>query len=134
MTTRHDAATLRQMRCQHLGADAQLTAAALNDQLAALPDWQVVRANPADPASPLALARSFRFGNYFQTLAFVNAIAWPIHQQDHHPDLLVGYNRCEIKLHTHSAGGITVNDFIVAALIDAVAAQAAISPAPEGAA
>jgi len=65
--------------------------------------------------------RSFRFKNYYQTIAFVNALAWVAHHQDHHPDLEVGYNRCVVHYSTHSVGGLSENDFICAARIDALA-------------
>ena len=66
------------------------------------------------------IQRSFRFKNYYQTIAFVNALAWIAHLQDHHPDLEVGYNRCVVHYSTHSAGGLSENDFICAARIDAL--------------
>lgn len=67
--------------------------------------------------------REFRFDNYYATMAFVNAVAWIAHQQDHHPELTVGYNRCIVRYVTHSANGISLNDFICAAKIDALTAQ-----------
>ena len=66
------------------------------------------------------LRRSFRFGDYYQTIAFVNALAWVAHREDHHPDLEVGYNRCTVRYSTHSVGGLSENDFICAARIDAL--------------
>ena len=66
------------------------------------------------------IRRSFRFSNYYQTIAFVNALAWVAHQQDHHPDLQVGYNRCVVDFSTHSVGGLSENDFICAARTDAL--------------
>ena len=66
------------------------------------------------------IQRSFLFKNYYQTIAFVNALAWIAHHQDHHPDLEVGYNRCVVHYSTHSAGGLSENDFICAARIDAL--------------
>jgi 4a-hydroxytetrahydrobiopterin dehydratase len=71
---------------------------------------------------PPELQRSFRFKNYYQTMAFVNALAWVAHQEDHHPDLEVGYNRCVVHFSTHSIGGISENDFICAAKIDTLLA------------
>ena len=53
------------------------------------------------------LAKTFRFANYHETMAFVNAIAWIAHRADHHPDLSVHYNRCVVSWSTHDAGGIT---------------------------
>jgi len=65
-----------------------------------------------------AIHRSFRFTDFHQTMAFVNALAWIAHREDHHPDLEVGYNRCVVRYSTHAAGGLTENDFICAARID----------------
>ncbi|HHH42956.1 MAG TPA: 4a-hydroxytetrahydrobiopterin dehydratase [Gammaproteobacteria bacterium] len=66
------------------------------------------------------ILREFRFKNYYQTIAFVNALAWVAHREDHHPDLEVGYNRCLVRYSTHSVGGLSENDFICAARIDAL--------------
>jgi 4a-hydroxytetrahydrobiopterin dehydratase len=69
------------------------------------------------------IRRSFGFKNYYQTIAFVNALAWIAHQEDHHPDLEVGYNRCVVNFSTHSVGGLSENDFICAARIDTLVPQ-----------
>ncbi len=66
------------------------------------------------------IRRTCRFGNYYQTMAFVNAVAWIAHGEDHHPDIEVGYNRCHIRYSTHAIGGLSENDFICAARIDAL--------------
>jgi 4a-hydroxytetrahydrobiopterin dehydratase len=50
----------------------------------------------------------------------VNAVAFIAHREDHHPDLEVGYNACRIRFSTHSVGGLSDNDFICAAKIDAM--------------
>ena len=68
----------------------------------------------------LAMQRTFGFKNYYQTIAFVNALAWVAHHEDHHPDLEVGYNRCVVHYSTHSVGGLSENDFICASRIDAL--------------
>lgn len=68
------------------------------------------------------IRRTFSFKNYFPTMAFVNAAAWVAHQQDHHPDMTVGYNKVTIAFSTHSVGGLSENDFICAAKIDALGA------------
>ena len=62
--------------------------------------------------------RHFNFKNFYQTIAFVNAIAWIANQENHHPDLEVGYHDCLVKYHTHAVSGLTKNDFICAAKID----------------
>ncbi len=64
------------------------------------------------------LHRTFRFDDYHRTMAFVNAVAWIAHREDHHPDLEVGYNACLVRYSTHSIGGLSHNDFICAAKID----------------
>jgi 4a-hydroxytetrahydrobiopterin dehydratase len=66
------------------------------------------------------LTRTFRFKDYFHTMAFVNAVAWVAHAEDHHPDLHVSYATCEVRFSTHSVGGLSRNDFICAAKVDAL--------------
>jgi len=66
------------------------------------------------------LAKTFAFTNYYQTLAFVNALAWISHREDHHPDLGVHYNKCRVEYWTHAIGGLSENDFICAAKCDAL--------------
>ena len=69
-----------------------------------------------------SLAREWRFADFHRTMAFVNAVAWIAHVEDHHPDLEAGYNYCRIRYSTHSVGGLSENDFICAAKIDALGA------------
>jgi 4a-hydroxytetrahydrobiopterin dehydratase len=64
------------------------------------------------------LVKVYPFTNYYQTMAFVNALAWISHREDHHPDLLVGYNKCRVEYSTHAIGGLSENDFICAAKCD----------------
>ncbi len=66
------------------------------------------------------ISRTFRFKNFYETMAFVNALAWIAHREDHHPDLEVGYNRCTVRYSTHAIGGLSENDFICAAKINAL--------------
>ena len=68
----------------------------------------------------LSISKTYAFKDYYQTIAFVNAIAWISHREDHHPDLAVSYNACRVDYSTHSAGGLSENDFICAALVDAL--------------
>ncbi len=65
-----------------------------------------------------AISKTYSFGNYYETMAFVNATAWVSHKEDHHPDLFVGYNKCRVEYMTHAIGGLSENDFICAAKID----------------
>jgi 4a-hydroxytetrahydrobiopterin dehydratase len=64
------------------------------------------------------ILRRFEFKNFYHTMAFVNAIAWVANQENHHPDLEVGYNYCVVKYQTHAVNGLTQNDFICAAKIN----------------
>ena len=66
------------------------------------------------------LVKVYPFTNYYQTMAFVNAIAWISHREDHHPDLCVHYNKCKVEYWTHAIGGLSENDFICAAKCEAL--------------
>jgi 4a-hydroxytetrahydrobiopterin dehydratase len=105
------AETLRAATCRPLTTADAMDAAAVGAQLAVLPRWR-----HADGA----LQAEYRFADWWETVAFVNALAWMVHAQDHHPDLVVSYDRCTVRFATHSAGGITANDFVCAARTDAV--------------
>jgi 4a-hydroxytetrahydrobiopterin dehydratase len=88
-----------------------VTPAQIQQWLPQIPQWNVEAG---------VLSRSFEFKNYYQTIAFVNALAWIAHTEDHHPDLMVSYNRCIVHFTTHSVSGLSENDFISAAKIDAL--------------
>ena len=66
------------------------------------------------------ISKTFTFKNYYQVMAFVNAVAWMTHREDHHPDMTVGYNQCRVEYSTHAIGGLSENDFICAAKVDAL--------------
>ena len=66
------------------------------------------------------IAKTYPFKNYYETMAFVNAAAWVSHREDHHPDLEVGYNKVRVRYSTHSVGGLSENDFICAAKLEAL--------------
>jgi 4a-hydroxytetrahydrobiopterin dehydratase len=67
-----------------------------------------------------ALEKTFSFKNYYETMAFVNALAFIANAQDHHPDLAVSYNRCTVRFSTHDVKGISVSDFFCASRVDAL--------------
>lgn len=103
-------ADLLTRHCVH-GAPA-LDDAGVQALLPAVPDWRI----DADH-----LVREFAFRDYIETIAFVNALAWMVHREDHHPDLQVGFKRCSASWTTHSAGNrLSENDFICAAKADAI--------------
>lgn len=66
------------------------------------------------------IKKSFSFKNFYETMAFVNAIAWIANIENHHPDLEIGYNYCHVTFMTHALKGLSHNDFICAAKIDAL--------------
>ena len=84
----------------------KLGAGALRENLAALSGWTHV----AD-----RIEKTFRFTDYYRTIALVNAVASLAHREDHHPDLAVHYDHCVVAWSTHSAKGVTLNDCICAA-------------------
>lgn len=67
-----------------------------------------------------SISKTFPFKDYHETMAFVNAVAWIAHQQNHHPDMEVGYNKCVVRYSTHSVGGVSKNDFICAARVESL--------------
>jgi len=93
------------------GPEQRLSDARISALLALLDGWTLDDGGQA-------LQRSFHFSDYYQTMAFVNALAFIAHRENHHPDLGVYYDRVKVRLSTHDAGGLTRNDFICAARID----------------
>ena len=83
------------------------------DRRRALPGWEVIDDGEA-------IANTFRFKDYHQTIAFVNAVADIANAEDHHPDLSVHYDRCEVRYSTHDVGGLSDNDFICAAKVESL--------------
>src|SRR3982074_3815751 len=101
---RRNMSTLAGKKCRPLPAGTPaLTRARIDALLAEVPGWTY---------DGKVIAKSWSFKNYYETLAFVNAVAWLVHREDHHPDMSVGYNRCRVEFSTHSIGGISENDFI----------------------
>jgi 4a-hydroxytetrahydrobiopterin dehydratase len=104
--------SLDRMKCKPLPAGTPaLSRARIDALLKEVPGWSY---------DGKVIAKTWSFKNYYETLAFVNALAWIVHGEDHHPDLSVGYNRCRVEFSTHSIGGISENDFICAAKIEAL--------------
>ena len=94
-----------------------LSPAQLVGALAKLDAWQLTGSG-----EQIAIEKVFGFANYFQTMAFVNAVAFIAHTTDHHPELQVHYSRCLIRLCTHDAKGVTQTDLECAARIDSLLA------------
>ena len=93
------------------GVASALDEAATGEYLRSLDGWELACS---------AIEKTFRFRNFHQTMAFVNAVAWVSHHEDHHPDLAVGYAECRVRYLTHAIGGLSENDFICAAKVDRI--------------
>lgn len=105
---------LERQQCSNLSADdSALKPDAARQYLQQLdPQWSFDQ-------NRHTIQHTFSFKNFYQTMAFVNVIAQIAHQQDHHPDLQVNYKTCTVTYSTHSVGGLSINDFICAAKINA---------------
>ena len=64
------------------------------------------------------ISKVYPFRNYYETMAFANAVAFVAHREDHHPVMIIGYRQCEVRYTTHAISGLSENDFICAAKVD----------------
>ncbi len=69
-----------------------------------------------------SLEKTYSFRNYYETIAFVNAVAFIANAEDHHPDLALSYSKCTVRFNTHDVQGISVSDFFCASKVDALLA------------
>lgn len=107
-----DTIDLAKSRCKPCeGGVSPLTTDEINKLLKQLKDWAHVDG---------VITKTYAFKNYYQAMAFVNAAAWVSHREDHHPDIVVGYNQCRVSYVTHAIHGLSENDFICAAKLDAL--------------
>lgn len=95
------------------GGVSALSAAEADQLLMQIEGWQL-------DEQVKTIHKNFEFKNFHETMAFVNAIAWMAHRENHHPDLEVGYKHCLVRYTTHAVGGLSENDFICAAKVDAL--------------
>ena len=103
---------LAEKRCKPCeGGTLPYTEAQTKEMLKKLKAWTVDKG---------MLVKVYPFKNYYETMAFVNALAWISHREDHHPDVEVGYNKARVAYVTHAIGGLSENDFICAAKADAL--------------
>ena len=115
--------SLKDQRCQACeGGIPPLGADEISAHLSQLsPDWTLA-------ADQRSISARFSFRDYYRTCAFVNAVAWIAHRENHHPDISFGYRECTVSWTTHAASGLTLNDFICAAKIDDLIADAPTQP------
>ena len=104
---------LKEQRCLALEGHAAMNVAQIDAHLEQIDGWALLDG---------AIVKRFEFTDFHRTMAFVNALAWVAHAQDHHPELAVGYNQCTVRFNTHAVEGISLNDFICAAKVDALLA------------
>jgi 4a-hydroxytetrahydrobiopterin dehydratase len=103
---------LTNKRCRpYAKNETPLNSDTVNSGLGQIPGWSVDQ-------DCTEISRRFEFKNYYETMAFVNALAWIAHREDHHPDIDVGYKHCRVRYATHSIGGLSENDFICAAMLN----------------
>lgn len=105
---------LLELSCEAQHGASPLAASTVNQLMGSLPGWNI---------RGIELTKTFPFADFHDTMAFVNALAWIAHREDHHPDLSVHYNRAVVNFSTHDAGGLTLNDFICAAKTEALLAR-----------
>ncbi|CAM4462809.1 MAG: Putative pterin-4-alpha-carbinolamine dehydratase [Legionellaceae bacterium] len=95
------------------GGIESLTQERIQNLLQEIPGWQL-------DTLQKSIFRHFSFKNFYEVMAFVNAIAWLANSENHHPNISLSYNECMISYTTHSISGLTENDFICAAKINAL--------------
>ena len=102
---------LYEQRCSHQEGEP-LNSDAANEYLSVLKQtWNLSKNHKQ-------IEFDFMFKDFHETMSFVSALAWIANQQDHHPDLEVGYKHCLVRFSTHSVGGLSINDFICAAKVE----------------
>jgi 4a-hydroxytetrahydrobiopterin dehydratase len=110
MTSASELAQKRCVPCE--GGTPPLTGVQVEPLLRQLDGWEVVEGKK--------LTKSFRFGNFVEAVDFVNKITPVAEAEGHHPDLVVRWGEVRVELWTHAVGGLSENDFIMAAKIDQV--------------
>lgn len=95
------------------GGTSPLERDRVEELLAQIPGWQV-------DDEGKKIFRRFEFKGFYKTMAFINAMAWIANQEAHHPDFEAGYNFCLVHFTTHAIGGLSENDFICAAKVNAL--------------
>ncbi len=103
---------LKDLKCSSI--DKTLPPMSLNEiktVLTELPGWSL---------NNLIISREFQFKDFVKAMEFVNKTADLANIEDHHPDIFISYNKVRIDLSTHKIGGLSMNDFILAAKIEAI--------------
>lgn len=102
--------TLADRHCQACeGGILPLDVAAATEMLVALPGWTLDKER---------LEKRFVFRNHYEAMAFVNAVAWVSHRENHHPELTLDYKEVHVGYWTHAIDALSENDFICAAKLE----------------
>jgi 4a-hydroxytetrahydrobiopterin dehydratase len=96
------------------GGTTPMTRSEAEAQLAAASGWKLI------DGEPLKIVRALKFKDFVKAMMFVNAVGWLAEAEGHHPDIHISWNRVRLELYTHSIGGLSENDFIMAAKIDQI--------------
>jgi len=107
--------TIEQLSAKHCqaceGGARPMPQDQIQDMLDKLPGWR---------QEGNQIEKTFQFEDFYETIGFVNVVAWIANREDHHPDLEVSYKKCRVRYSTHSIGGLSENDFICAAKIESM--------------
>lgn len=98
----------------------KLSDAEIQTELKAVPEWSELNG---------AIQRSLQFADFVAAMKFVNQVADAAEKDQHHPDILIRYNKVTLTLSTHDASGITAKDFSLAKKVDEMFAAASAVPA-----
>ncbi|MEO7050953.1 MAG: 4a-hydroxytetrahydrobiopterin dehydratase [Rhodanobacter sp.] len=98
------------------GEEHALGAGEVAELLKRLPGWQLREDGKV-------IGKDFKFEDFRHTLGFINAVGFMANHEDHHPDLEAGYGHCQLRWSTHDVGGLSLNDFICAARVEAMLAH-----------
>ncbi len=108
---------LANLHCQpRKGREHGLDTAQVTDLLGQLPGWRL-------HDDRTAIIKDFKFPDFHHTLGFINAVGFMANHEDHHPDIEAGYGHCQLLWSTHDVGGLSLNDFICAARVEALLAH-----------
>lgn len=104
---------LAHLACKPRKGEKALAGADLTRLIEAIPEWEL-------SGDEKAISRDFEFPDFHHTLGFLNAVGFIANTQDHHPDVEAGYGHCRLTFSTHDVGGLSMNDFILAARVEAL--------------
>ena len=109
MSTEHDLSSRHCKPCE--GGVLPMTNKQAQSSLQQVEGWELSE-------DARMISRRFGFKNFYETVAFINAMAWIANTENHHPDFSAGYNHCLVNFTTHAIDGLSENDLICAAKLN----------------